>query len=225
MGPGSSSAPISLDDLIALNDEIIALVRAGVPLEEGVHDLSRDLPGELGELATTLPRACVVARVSSAFFKTRAAVCRRSTMQWSKPASAPAVSRQDWRALAHPFAGCPILRRVISLAMIYPLFVFLLTYALFVFLVVKLAPVMAAADWTHSHPTVLIWLQSLASTAHLWGPIIPILVISFAIYRWRRLGSSAAPYCALPPLSLGFHRCARSSTTAAWPFSAICLEC
>ena len=47
---------ITLDELVALNDEIIALVRAGVPLDRGLVSLGTDLPGRLGTLADTLGR-------------------------------------------------------------------------------------------------------------------------------------------------------------------------
>ena len=40
--------------MIALNDEIAALVRAGVPLEQGLGHLGGDLPGRLGTFTTAL---------------------------------------------------------------------------------------------------------------------------------------------------------------------------
>ena len=45
---------VSLDQLIALNDEIAALVRAGIPLEKGLTQLGREAPGRLGLLASRL---------------------------------------------------------------------------------------------------------------------------------------------------------------------------
>ena len=50
---GLSSA-ITLEELTALNDEIAALVRVGVPLEDGLSRLGEDLPGRLGQLASRL---------------------------------------------------------------------------------------------------------------------------------------------------------------------------
>ncbi len=47
----------TLDDLLALNDEIAALVRAGLPLEEGLAELGGDMPGRLGRIATSLSEA------------------------------------------------------------------------------------------------------------------------------------------------------------------------
>ena len=45
------SQRISLDELMVLNNEIIALVRAGVPLDRGLIKLGDDLPGRLGQIA------------------------------------------------------------------------------------------------------------------------------------------------------------------------------
>ena len=51
---GSGPGRFSLEDLIALNDEIAALARAGMPLERGLLDLGRDVPGRLGAMTTAL---------------------------------------------------------------------------------------------------------------------------------------------------------------------------
>ena len=54
MTSSSSKPAITLDQLIALNDEIAALVRAGVPLDRGLRSLGEDLPGRLGRFAKQL---------------------------------------------------------------------------------------------------------------------------------------------------------------------------
>ena len=50
------SGPITLDQLLALNDEIAALVRAGLPLERGLLEAGRDVRGRLGRIAGVLGR-------------------------------------------------------------------------------------------------------------------------------------------------------------------------
>src|SRR3954454_5443535 len=45
---------MALEELIALNDEIAALVRAGVPLERGLLDVGGELRGRLRAIATGL---------------------------------------------------------------------------------------------------------------------------------------------------------------------------
>src|SRR5256885_15473974 len=48
--------PVTLEQLSALSDEIGALARAGVPLDRGLRELSRDMPGRLGRLAGEMSR-------------------------------------------------------------------------------------------------------------------------------------------------------------------------
>ena len=45
---------VTLEQLIALGDEMAALVKAGVPLEEGLTEFARDMPGQPGKLAKML---------------------------------------------------------------------------------------------------------------------------------------------------------------------------
>src|SRR5215469_8849422 len=52
--PSLAVGAFTLDDLLALNDEIAALVRAGVPLESGLAELGRELPGHHGRVARAL---------------------------------------------------------------------------------------------------------------------------------------------------------------------------
>ena len=60
MSPGEPNAtptgPITIDQLLALNEEIAALVRAGVPLDRGLLDAGRDVRGQLGRIAGALGR-------------------------------------------------------------------------------------------------------------------------------------------------------------------------
>src|SRR6185437_8000132 len=52
--PMTNDPTITLDQLVALNDEIAALVRAGLPLERGLREVGGDLPGRLGTTMTAL---------------------------------------------------------------------------------------------------------------------------------------------------------------------------
>ena len=53
---GWSGTPrsVSLDDLIALNDEVAALARAGLPIELGLSGLADSTGGPLGDLTRRL---------------------------------------------------------------------------------------------------------------------------------------------------------------------------
>ena len=50
----SSGAGISLDELVALTDEMAALSRAGVPFESGLAQAARDLAKRPGLMAATI---------------------------------------------------------------------------------------------------------------------------------------------------------------------------
>ena len=96
---------ITLDELVALGDEIGALVRAGVPLEQGLADLGGDLPGRLGQVATTLaeetsrgqPLAEVLARQTE-----QLPAAYRAVVQAGMCA---AGCRRPWRASPPPRDG------------------------------------------------------------------------------------------------------------------------
>src|SRR5436309_2247221 len=51
---GAGQGRLSLDHLIALNDEIAALARAGLPLERGLREVGRDLSGNLSAVMKRL---------------------------------------------------------------------------------------------------------------------------------------------------------------------------
>ena len=48
------AATITLDEIVALNDEMLALVRAGMPLEQGLADVAHDVRGNLGRISGML---------------------------------------------------------------------------------------------------------------------------------------------------------------------------
>ncbi len=48
------ASPLTLEDLAALNDEISALVRAGVPLDRGLAEAARELPRRLQPVAQSM---------------------------------------------------------------------------------------------------------------------------------------------------------------------------
>src|SRR5262245_18907603 len=50
----SSAGSVSLEQFVALNDEIVALTRAGVPLELGLRELGADARGNLAALSSSL---------------------------------------------------------------------------------------------------------------------------------------------------------------------------
>ena len=137
--------PVTLEQLIALNEEIAALVRVGVPLGQGLQRLGRDMPGRLGEVAQTLAervnRGENLWRILEANPQTFPSAYRAvvaAGLRTGRLARALELLTETAEHLAEA-------HRIVVAAFVYPLMVFLLAWGLFVFFVLKIAPVVAIA--------------------------------------------------------------------------------
>lgn len=184
------TSSISLADLIALNDEIAALVRTGVPLERGLLGLAGDLPGRLGRLTAvlsehmsrgeTLPQALAAARgqfppLYLALVEAGLKSGRLSTALEGLAATA--------RRMAE-------LRSVVGLALLYPLLVLVLACALSAFLVIKIAPGVVPILKAFEAPAAS-WLSRVAAlgpSLASWWPLAPAAVVALALVWWWQSG-------------------------------------
>jgi hypothetical protein len=135
------SAALSLADLVALNDEIVALVRAGVPLERGLAQLAREAPGRLEKLSQRLargePLAQALAAERSGLPPLYAAVVEAGLRAGRLPAAL--------EGLAAAARRLDELRRAASVALVYPIIVLLVAYEFILFAFVKLIPALAVS--------------------------------------------------------------------------------
>ena len=114
---------VTIDQLIALNDEIVALTRAGVPLERGLLDLGSDVPGRLGRIATALgERMSRGESLSEALASSGGGVPRvyRAVVEAGLRSGRLPVALEGLSAYARGYAEA---RRSIGLALWYPLMV------------------------------------------------------------------------------------------------------
>jgi len=135
-----SARTVRLDDLIALNDEIAALARVGLPLERGLVQLGRDLPGELGRITAalgermsrgeSLPQA--LDAEGERIPKLYRAVVATGVRAGRLPVALEAVANY-----ARSYAES---RRAIGLALWYPLIVLTLAVVLFALVVARVLP-------------------------------------------------------------------------------------
>ncbi len=179
------SSAIGLDDLIALNDEIRALARAGLPLETGLLGFGVEAPGRLGMLARSLGT-----RLERGESLPEALKAEGPEM----PATYRAVVEAGLRSgrLAEALEGLAEyarnyteLRRSIGLALLYPLLVIVFGWGLFIAFVMLLLPKILDAFEAFEVPMPLLAraLASLGSSVWIWGPIVPILA-SWALLWW-----------------------------------------
>lgn len=213
IGPLGSSAALSLEQLIALNDEMSALVRAGVPLDRGLADVSEEMPGRIGKLAAQMGERL---RRGESMPQILASDEQRFPPVWRAVVEAGLRSGRLTAALeglSTTARRVAELRRAVLVAWIYPLTVMTLAYALFVFVVMVLSPVMlyAMQDLTgRTHP-VMVGLVRLGQTAWWWALPVPALFFVLLAANWYRSGR------AIWLQSSYRYRCDRSTGGLFWP--------
>ncbi len=182
---GSAPHAAKLEDLVALNDEIAALVRAGVPLELGLEQVGRELRGSLGKLAATLGSRMskgeslseAMEAEGSQFPKMYRAVVEGGLRAGRLPAALEAVTQYAQSMLE--------VHRRVTLACAYPLVIFFLAYAMFLVLLAEMVPRFAAFS-SPGDTSSGFWLtvvRSLSDTMWIWGPVIPVVLLG-AIGYW-----------------------------------------
>ncbi|MFO0953178.1 MAG: type II secretion system F family protein [Isosphaeraceae bacterium] len=181
-GSSALGRPITLDELVALNDEIVALTRSGMPLESGLVLAGRDLPGRLGAVASALggrmERGENLPEALDAVGQGLPEVYRsvvRAGLRCGRLSTA-------LEGLATYARGYSEARRSIGLALWYPLLVLTLAYLLFLGILTVVVPRFDSAFETlgvRDHP-VNAALSALGRTAIYWGPALPAVLLAFS---------------------------------------------
>ena len=190
----SRAASVTLDQLIALNDEIGALVRAGVPLERGLYELGQDMPGRLGKLAITLAEKMRQGQsLSQALGEQGAQIppVYRAVVEAGVKSGRLSAALESIAASARRTADA---RRIVASGVFYPLLVFLLAWGLFVVFAAQLAPRMIPM-FADSKAPGLVLLEQFAQwgdTAWYWGPTVPLVVVVLAAVWWFRSSRALA---------------------------------
>jgi general secretion pathway protein F len=182
-GTGFLGRPVSLEELIALNDEIIALTRAGMPLERGLMNLGSDLPGRLGAITTRLgERMSAGMSLPDAIAASEGELPRvyRAVVQAGIQSGRLPVALEGLAMFARGFVEA---RRAIGLALWYPMIVAVMAYVLFIFVILGVIPRFIHAFEelripVHSAIQALSWA---GETVWIWGAIPPGLTILFVI--------------------------------------------
>lgn len=193
MPHSAPSSPLTLDELAALSDEIAALARVGMPLEQGLAALGSEMPGRLGSTAARLGDAL---RRGQSLDQAMAACgstfppMYRAVIEAGKRSGRLAAAVEDLATCARRLAE---LRRVTGTALIYPAFVVLLAYGLFLFSAVVLAPELLQTYrvFRVQEPAALLWVVGLGQSAAWWAPIVPLVFLAGWIIWWLRSGQAS----------------------------------
>ena len=183
----------SLEDLIALNDEISALTRAGMPLEGGLLAVGAEGSGRLSEISRSLgERMAKGEGLSQALAAEGGRLPRvyRATVEAGLRAGRLPAALEGLAGFARAYAET---RAAIGLAFLYPLYVLILAYGLFVLFAAGVAPRFVAAFSSLRLPAArpLLWLARLGDSAIYWAPWPPIVLMALLI-SWSRTGGAAA---------------------------------
>jgi general secretion pathway protein F len=187
------SQGLTFDHLVALNDEIAALVRVGLPLERGLRQAGSGVPGRLSGLLTGLgermSRGMSLPEALAAE-KTRVPPIYRAVVEAGLRAGRLPAALESLAAFVRAYLDS---RRTIGLALCYPLIVLTVAYGLFVLLVSFVVPRFLAtfATFRIPVPAALRALGRLGETVAYWSPALPILLLVLLIL-WAWTGSSAS---------------------------------
>lgn len=181
-----------LEHLIAFNDEVAALSRAGVPLGYGLAQLGGDLPNQLGKITSAVGERieagesldAIFANETGDFPEIYAAVVAAGIKSGNLTAATDGLA-QTLRRVAN-------VRRSVGFAMIYPVTVFVLASVLFVFCLRRVFPVLESAIQSFAIPESPLLDQAISIFArtNMFLLVIPFLLVLFAILWWRRTGNA-----------------------------------
>jgi general secretion pathway protein F len=216
---GNNDGSISLDQLVALNEEMAALVRAGVPLDAGMLDLGEDLPGRLGSLASEIGRRLnqgeSLPQILSDEHRTLPTVWRAVVESGLLAGDLPAALE----SMATTGRIIADMRRAVMMSLIYPLIVLLIAHTSFVFLTTYVSPTMLDSfrDLAGQDQPFLSWLAWLGDNSAWWAVPLPLIgVASLGIWWFKSSRAQTISSSTLMrwPASLSLLRNCRLATFA-----------
>jgi general secretion pathway protein F len=215
----AGSQPISLENLIALNDEIASLVRAGVPLELGLRGFRSGVRGQLAQVTDKLAQNLVggsslseaLEAEGEAFPPVYRAVIQAGLKIGRLPEAVEALTGYAQSMLD--------IRRRIGQAFVYPLCVLTLAYLLFVGFLAVFVPELTETYelFRIERGFLIVGLTWLSETLPYWAAVPPILLVLALVWwfvssRWMlsaRRGGWLAMLSSLPwvrQIVLNYHR-------------------
>ncbi len=204
--PASISVrPLSLEQLAALSDEIAALTRAGVPLDRGLAELARDIPGRLGtitrEMSQRLSEGQLIEQVALELGSALPPAYRSVLIAGVRAGRLP-VALQDISQTARRISQ---LRSTIYLSLLYPLMILIVTWMLGVFVMVKIGPVLARMmiEFDVAGPWAVQLYDAGARHAVWVGPLLPVAFAAWLFWAWHRAGRVAHGVELHPLLAFG----------------------
>lgn len=175
--------PIRIEDLVAINREIAALIRARIPLELGLKTFAFNLPSRLGRLAGRIAEHLSRGESPSTAFQLEAAphfpVYAAVIDAGLESGRLPDVLE----AVASSAEIVEDTRRNVQLGLIYPAIVCVLGYLLLLFLVGIAIPryLASAAEFGFEHDVVFEVMRTVYATSDVWWWGIPLATVAVIV--------------------------------------------
>lgn len=128
MSAASGSRPIKLENFVALNDEIAALVRAGIPLDVGLRGFAAGVSGELSAISQRLADRLAAGETLVAALQAEGTTVPSAYRAAVEVGLTSGRLTQATETLANAGRALLELRRAISLSLIYPAAILLTAY-------------------------------------------------------------------------------------------------
>lgn len=185
-----SSAPpkVTLDQLIALSDEMRALVSCGVPLEHGLSALAQDMPADQGAIAADLARSSEAGQSVEQWLQNnsdRLPAVHRAMVVAGLRSGRLSAALEGFVATARRAAD---LRRMVGTALLYPLLVLVLVSVLASAVLGRLAAHyrnLARVGVLHEDSLVQ-WLIPPLEFLGQWAWVVAPVALALALLWWRQ---------------------------------------
>lgn len=187
---GGAAHRLTLDDLAALNREMAALVRAGLPLESGLEDAAKEFSRGTSRLAATLAEQTATGRSlpeALAELEGMLPPVYRAVVDAGLRSGRLAAALEGFAETA---ARIGELRRIAAQAAIYPLLVLSVAWMMTIFV---LSAVIPRYGWLEIEEQ--IWVTPLElPQPWLWALALgmPAFGLALVIAWWRRTGKARA---------------------------------
>ncbi|MCA9103114.1 MAG: type II secretion system F family protein [Planctomycetales bacterium] len=198
-GHALRSAALSVDELVAVCEELASLDRAGLPLVPALRRSSRDVSRRLdrvrGQLADELARGRPLSEVAATMLAghSRGGGVLRAALTTGLEAGRPAEALETYVRAVQELGET---RSMIARASIYPIFVMLLACVLFWLLSVDGGPfsrlVATYTDMGFSPPWLLAVASDYGAVIAIGGMVCIGLLMVWLVVWWRR-GAAIGP--------------------------------
>jgi general secretion pathway protein F len=171
----------TLDDLIVLNEEIAAFVKAGIPLELGLKGLSGSVNSRLAELATRMSSRMSQGRKLTDVLAEEGPIVSPVYVAVVEAGLAAGKLPDALQSLTVSTQVLQEIRRRMLLAMIYPAICLCVGYAIFCFFLSVVAPHLIGTVESFSNAWPIQLLRWLMQNRDYFTMVIPSAVISVII--------------------------------------------